>query len=390
MDARSIKIAGEVFALQSGRSQAAQLVISGGVYRLEINAVATEQRGPISDLRIEPALGSMPRKIYLADGALFTSADHDTIRQFEKGAFSKLSSKTLMKLRFWGGLARIERFGWHIIPLAIMTPFLAFGLYRLMIPLLIAFGMFMTPDVMLRSIDTNTIKTLDLKFMKDTQLTQDNQAAIQARFDILVAQAQNQNSRTRRVPNYKLLFRDSKIIGPNAFALPGGTIVMTDALVKLFPDEDFVLDAVLAHEIGHVDGEHSLRQIYRALGMAAMIGLIAGDAGPMLEDIILEGSALLSLSFSRKHEMHADNFSYDLLKAAGLRTDGLIVFFEKIDEDFGAPKDGEWMMTHPLSDKRVNNIKSRMARDNVNIGDNIDDKVKGTAIINDEAIAADQ
>ena len=138
---------------------------------------------------------------------------------------------------------------------------------------------------------------------------------------------------------------------------------MTDALVEMFPDEDYVLSAVLAHEIGHVEHEHSLRQIYRALGMAAMIGLIAGDAGPMLEDIVLEGSALLSLSFSRKHEMQADDFSYDILSRTGQRADGLIRFFEEIEKEMPIPESGEWMMTHPLSQKRIENIEAKINAD---------------------------
>jgi len=216
---------------------------------------------------------------------------------------------------------------------------------------------------MIRSIDKNTIKTVDFKLTKPTELDPTRQDEIQTIFKTLVANAENTSEKTRRIPSYKLLFRHSDIIGPNAFALPGGTIVMTDELIEMFPDEDHVLSAVLAHEIGHVEHEHSLRQIYRALGMAAMIGLIAGDAGPMLEDIVLEGSALLSLSFSRKHEMQADDFSYDILSATGQRADGLIRFFEKLEEDIPMPKSGEWMMTHPLSQKRIENIQTRINAD---------------------------
>ena len=216
---------------------------------------------------------------------------------------------------------------------------------------------------MIRSIDKNTIKTIDFKLTKSSELDQNRQDEIQAIFKTLVKNAEYSSKKTRRIPHYKLLFRHSSLIGPNAFALPGGTIVMTDELIEMFPEEDHVLSAVLAHEIGHVEHEHSLRQIYRALGMAAMIGLIAGDAGPMLEDIVLEGSALLSLSFSRKHEMQADDFSYDILSGSGQRADGLIQFFEKIEEDMPIPESGEWMMTHPLSQKRIENIKSRLESD---------------------------
>jgi predicted Zn-dependent protease len=85
----------------------------------------------------------------------------------------------------------------------------------------------------------------------------------------------------------------------------------------------------------------------------------------MLEDIILEGSALLSLSFSRKHEMQSDDYSYNLLKAAGGRTDGLITFFNRLEEELPMPEAGEWLMTHPLSNKRIENIQAKLEADGV-------------------------
>ena len=97
--------------------------------------------------------------------------------------------------------------------------------------------------------------------------------------------------------DFKLLFRSMPRVGPNAFALPGGTIVMTDQFVNRFPQED-VLAAVIGHEMGHVVEQHGLRQTYRSLSIAVLIAFLAGDVGAFLEEIILEGSVLLSLSFS--------------------------------------------------------------------------------------------
>lgn len=340
-------IEGHLFAPQSSTSEPARLVVSNTEYYVEINRQKSNLTGIVSSLKIEPPIGSSARKIYLPGGQLFETDEREKVERLKGGGF-------------WSRVAKTERVGWHLIPLAIATPFLAFGLYRIMIPLFISFAMFMTPDGMIRSIDKNTIKTVDFKLTKPTELDQTRQDEIQAMFKTLVKNAEYSSEKTRRIPNYKLLFRHSNIIGPNAFALPGGTIVMTDELIEMFPEEDYVLAAVLAHEIGHVEHEHSLRQIYRALGMAAMIGLIAGDAGPMLEDIVLEGSALLSLSFSRQHEMQADDFSYDILSGTGQRADGLIRFFEKLEEDMPIPESGEWMMTHPLSKKRIENIEAKL------------------------------
>src|SRR4029077_985450 len=76
---------------------------------------------------------------------------------------------------------------------------------------------------------------------------------------------------------YRLEFRACKGMGPNAFALPGGAIVLTDDLVEL-AENDAQISAVLAHEIGHVRNRHGLRLALQATGLSALIAALAGDA----------------------------------------------------------------------------------------------------------------
>ena len=92
--------------------------------------------------------------------------------------------------------------------------------------------------------------------------------------------------------------------------------MLTDELVELANDDEMVL-GVLAHEIGHVEHQHSLRQLYRAAGVTALIMLIGGDIGSGTEDILVQGSALLSLSYSRSAEAEADRHSVELMHKAG-------------------------------------------------------------------------
>lgn len=351
-----VTIEGELFAPQSSASSPARLTIYSDGYRLSglkgfgsaSPPLETDMTGGLSDLRFEPKLGRGPRKIYTSDNYLFQTHDHEAVESIE-GAKSGL----------WSKLSRLESFGPHLIPVAIITPIAAFALYRLMIPLIISFAMFMTPPALVTQIDRSTVKTLDLIIMDETRLDQEQQDSVTAIFAELTVSAQQSSERSSRTPDYQLLFRDSEL-GPNALALPGGTVVVTDDLITMFPDSPHVIAAVLAHEIGHVEHEHSLRQLYRSLGIAAMIGFIAGDAGPILEELVLEGSAMLSLSFSRKHEMEADNYSFDLLTGMDQQADGLIDFFEKIKEEYPSLELSEWTMTHPLSDKRIENIETRL------------------------------
>jgi Zn-dependent protease with chaperone function len=143
-------------------------------------------------------------------------------------------------------------------------------------------------------------------------------------------------------------------VGPNAFALPGGTIVVTDELIREFPDAD-VIAGILGHEIGHVVEDHGLHRLYRSLGAYALIALLVGETGPMLEDILLEGNALLSLSYSRAQESAADEFGLTLSHSAGFDPIGLKIFFERLGAGIG--DDMQWMSTHPNHSNRVEAIE---------------------------------
>lgn len=340
-----LKIPGRYFEWQSSTSVECNMVVADyGAYIETDEGRYKSNHCDTDDLKVDPKVGSIVRKVHFPDGSIFETDAHDALDDLKPHGF-------------WQRLSRTERAGWHLVPLAIITPFAAFALYRLLIPVIISTALFFTPDGVLSVIDKNSMKSIDLLLTDPSELPEERQAKIESLFKSLVEVADAKSD--KRDYKYNLMFRSSKLVGPNAFALPGGTIVLTDDLVKQFP-EDYVVAAVLAHEIGHVEHEHSLRQIYRALGIAAMVSMMAGDAGPMLEDVLLEGSAVLSLSFSRNHELQADNFSFDLLTESGYRQDGLITFFEKLEEDMPMPKDGEWMMTHPLSTKRIENIRAKM------------------------------
>ena len=149
----------------------------------------------------------------------------------------------------------------------------------------------------------------------------------------------------------RLEFRAVEAAGPNAFALPGGTIVLTDALVRGFADPHQQA-GVLAHEIGHVLEEHALQRLYRALGLYFVIALLAGDTGPILEDLLLEGNVILSLAHSRAQERAADLFGLRLAARAGYDPAALVGFLGQLE---AAGKSGPptWMSTHPPHDARI-------------------------------------
>ncbi len=113
------------------------------------------------------------------------------------------------------------------------------------------------------SVAENVLKQMDEGTLKPSKLPKERQQQLQARFNTLVQQAPATLHRYAKYnPPLSLEFRSG--MGANAFALPGGKIVMTDGIVKAAADKglpDDALVGVLAHEIGHVVHRHTTRMV---------------------------------------------------------------------------------------------------------------------------------
>ncbi len=91
----------------------------------------------------------------------------------------------------------------------------------------------------------------------------------------------------------------------NAFALPGGRIVVYSALLKeigSYPE----LAALLSHEFTHVNNRHSTKSIFRNLGSKVFLGLLFGKFGSVTAVLVDHADNLKSLKYSRKLEKEAD------------------------------------------------------------------------------------
>ncbi len=134
----------------------------------------------------------------------------------------------------------------------------------------------------------------------------------------------------------------------NAFALPGGHVVIFSGLIKKADSADEVA-GVLAHEIGHVAGRHSLRGLIQQVGIAGALTLVFGGGTWVDEGLMTQ---LVGLSYSRDLELEADRYAADLLARADIRRDGLVRFFARLDE-IGGDAPLAILSTHPASDERV-------------------------------------
>jgi predicted Zn-dependent protease len=183
-----------------------------------------------------------------------------------------------------------------------------------------------------QSLGEQSMRQIDAEWMAPSKLPPETQARLRERFAQGVAQAYG-----KAAPEYRLEFRQSKI-GPNAFALPGGTMVMTDELVELVKDEDVVL-GVLGHELGHVSQRHGMRQLVQVGLMQAALGVVFGDYGSWLATAPLVVGAM---GYSRDHEREADQAAITFMHGAGISPKVMVKFFQAVrGEQAKREKDGE-------------------------------------------------
>jgi predicted Zn-dependent protease len=148
----------------------------------------------------------------------------------------------------------------------------------------------------------------------------------------------------------------------NAFAAPGGYIYVTRGLMNLVESED-ELAGVVAHEIGHVDRKHSVRQAEKSgLMTALVIGLGLNKKTKDAAPVAAIAAYFANLKFSRDDEYEADACAVKYTHAAGYRPQGLVTFFNKINRDSSSTKVTKYFSTHPPTTDRIKAVEKQIAR----------------------------
>lgn len=315
----------------ASRSAEAWLVENGGALSVIPIAGQAPLIPPRGAAEISARVGSIPRRVTFPDGSVFETWDNDGI-----DAYLARSGKGGAGLVHW-----LEQFRLRLAGIVVLAFLLGAAVYRFGLPALVELAVWATPPVVPELMSQGTLEALDQTLFSASELPQTRQQEITVGFSRLAAASPG------RKEGYALHFRAGGAIGPNAFALPDGTIVMTDELVELAGGDTEMLMGVLAHEIGHVDLQHSLRQLYRAAGIAGLIMLVAGDIGAGAEDVLVDGSALLVLSYSRSAEADADRHSVELMLKAGYDPAAIARFFTLIEEKLGDHSNTSMLSTHP-------------------------------------------
>ncbi len=331
-------IEGNWFAKGTSRSVPARLVLANPA---SVDAMIEIQDAPDETAEItaiSDRIGTVDRRIEMADGSVFATPDNnavDHLTGIRRGFFSRVSS--------------LEAFHPRLIAFLVAAVLLIVAFIQYGLPATARFAAWATPPKVVEIMNASTLQTLETLILSESKLDKADRDRLLADFNRLVEASEGE-------ANYQLLFKDGRKIGPNALALPGGTIIVTDQLVGLGSHDEVV--AVLAHEIAHVNHSHSLQQIYRALGFAAIVTIIAGDLGTVGEEILGGGGVMIAMAASREMELEADAEGVELLRKIGADPSKLSTMLDKLYASVCGEKLREeceqtgWLSSHPGGEER--------------------------------------
>ena len=176
----------------------------------------------------------------------------------------------------------------------------------------------------------------------------------------LVAQVAKEDSA------FKFQFYIVKDSTLNAFALPGGSVVVNSGLILRAESPEEVL-GVLGHEIAHVTRRHHARGLIASRGVYYVASFFIGGGSDLVDLIINAGSTLQSLQYDRSLESEADDQGWEYVVAANINPKGMISFFEKLEAaqgpiEKGATESLNLMSTHPATSERIEQLKNKLAK----------------------------
>jgi Zn-dependent protease with chaperone function len=289
------------------------------------------------EIGVSARVGAIPRRLTLPDGRVIETADNVCVDKLEdlfrqsraKGGMHLLESRWK-----WAGAAVAVTLlaGWLTVQFAV--PWAA---------RLIAFTL---PQTALEVTGEQTLSMIDHIALGSSRLDSARQKEVEA----LLQRAKAAAGGGYR---FKLALRYGGSLGPNAFALPDGTIVVTDQLVELAANGDQIL-GVLAHEIGHVQHRHGMQRLVQSSFVAALALFVVGDVS---QTVSVLPTMLLENAYSREFEREADSYAVQLMHKMQVPPQALAALLERLQQKQIEDKVPGWLSTHPPTPERIELIE---------------------------------
>jgi|SRR5690554_1799752 len=301
---------------QAQRQPAKVQVDAAGVLRVYAVASGAElAQAWANDIKASSRLGQTPRFVYFPDGGALETDNHQAVDEL---------LQQWQPRWYQGWIHWLES---HL-PFVMLTAVLV----AVFICSMVFYGVPAAAQRMAHALPAQTLNTLsrealalaDKLYFSPSELSAEEQARWQAEFAPVL-------QRYPDLPLRVLFRRGGEHLGANAFALPDGTLVMTDELVALAttPAE---LISVLAHEVGHVYHRHSLRTMIQSSMLGVGYMMLVGDASAVAD--LLTGLPMVAtaLAYSREHEREADRFAAAYLDSYGLERHVFVDILQRMSD----------------------------------------------------------
>jgi Peptidase family M48 len=284
---------------------------------------------------VRPRMGDTPRALDLPGGARLEVDDNDAVDR----ALGEAGRSRMPRL-----VAALERH-WHSVALAVLVT-LAAGAWLVSygVPRLAGHVAEALPRDVDRALAGGALDSMDRSLLKPSALSAPERARVADLFARVVPEG-------AAGEGYRIVFRAGGPVGANAFALPDGTVVVTDELIGL-AENDAELLGVFAHEVGHVVHHHALRQVLQD-SMAGL--LIAAATGDIVSTSSLAAGipvALLQTHYSRAFETDADDHAARWMRAHGVAPRHLAELLLRMEREGGA-NPAPYLSTHPPTADRI-------------------------------------
>ena len=377
-DSRTAAIEGLFYTGESSESVQAVLYFDASSGRVTLSEVMTgiaegpaaleqqpEQKTLFSslliDIKIPPRLANTRRRLAFSNGAAFVTQDNESIDALaERARALTRSSVGGVKSGYRGNwLYRLESHlgavaACFVAIIAIAALTLVYG-----IPIAAKRIAYAVPQPVQNSMSEGTLELLDSLYLSPSELSREEQARVLALASDAIEGV--------GITSYAVELRTG--IGPNAMALPDGTIVITDDIVELCANDNELL-AILYHEIGHLQNRHLLRRVLQSSFVSLGLILMSGNV-ETIDSLIALPTFYLDMSYTRGFEIEADRYALQSLKDRGLGVDNFSAIMNKledslsriyVDEDADEPTSRtarrqqkllKYFASHPLTAERL-------------------------------------
>ena len=336
------RVAGRYFDGQSSQARAAEARVEAE--QLEVHLEGGERlRFAADQVRLGTQVGSAGCYLHLGEGAALESTDVAGVQALVRA----LRSSTAGTL--W--LHRLEVSPRLIVLSLLVTVALMVGGVVWGVPWASDRIASMLPESLEELAGSEALDAIDRTWADPSELTEARQQALlahmQPSLQWLTAQYPERT--------LKVHFRSAPALGANAFALPGGHLVFTDAMVELAQHDDELV-AVLAHEAGHAVHRHGMRNLVQGSLLVFVMASMTGDMSAASDLVTGVPALLATLAYRRGMEEEADDFALDMLRARHISPSRFVDIMQRLDppgEGDETGSVGRFLSTHPPTPERI-------------------------------------